>query len=674
MKRQSKRRVAVPPATVGGVTPRASAGWNWWLGIFLIVATLVVYWPALHGGFIWDDDDHISTNATLRSLSGLWDIWFKPGATCQYYPLTFTWFWAGYQLWGLNPLGYHLLNVVMHGVVAVLLWQVLARLKVRGAWLAGAIFALHPVCVMSVAWMTELKNTLSASLALAAMWAYVRFAGVGIYGKQAANIEHRTSNFQHPMDWRFYGLALGLFQLAMFAKTAVSFVPVTLLLLVWWQRKQIGWRDVWPLLPMVGIVVVMGQVTIYVERATGATGPGYSLGFVERVLVSGRSFWFYLGKLFFPYHLTFIYERWEVNARVWWQYVYPAATAGLLGGAWLLRNRIGKGPFVALLHFYVSTSLLVLLVVLFMTRYSWVTDHWQYFGCMSVIALTAAGIATGLESLGKRNVQVMFTGGLLLLLGVLTWRQCGIYGDIETLWRTNIARNPNSSMVHNNLGSCLIAQGRKEEARECLNKALEIDPGNVEAHFNLALVLDEAGRVEEAISQYRETLRLKPGDAEAYGKLAALLHKAGRLDEAIHNYEEALKLAPNDPRTHNNLGTAFGRVGRLADAVGQFEAALRLKPEYAEAQNNLGHTLVIEGKLDEAVQHFERSLQIKPEYAQAHFDLAGALTKQGRWNEALPHFQQAVDLAQSQGNSGLAAAARVQLDVCQSAVRERQPH
>ena len=149
--------------------------------VLLMVATVVVYWPAMHGRFVWDDNEHIYDNQTLRSLHGLWEIWFKPGATCQYYPLSFTGFWIGFQLWGLNPLGYHLLNVVLHGLVAVLLWQVLTRLKVRGAWLAGAIFALHPVCVMSVAWMTELKNTLSASLALGAAWAYLRFAHLGVY-------------------------------------------------------------------------------------------------------------------------------------------------------------------------------------------------------------------------------------------------------------------------------------------------------------------------------------------------------------------------------------------------------------------------------------------------------------------------------------------------------------
>ena len=181
--------------TGDGLRPSADARQRWWRdwlrALLLVVMTVTAYWPAMHGGFVWDDDAHISENNTLRSLHGLWEIWFKPGATCQYYPLSFTGFWIGYQLWGLNPLGYHLLNVLLHIVVAVLLWQVLARLNVRGAWLAGALFALHPVCVMSVAWMTELKNTLSAALALGAGWAYLRFAGLGVYGQNSKGTANR---------------------------------------------------------------------------------------------------------------------------------------------------------------------------------------------------------------------------------------------------------------------------------------------------------------------------------------------------------------------------------------------------------------------------------------------------------------------------------------------------
>src|ERR1041384_628925 len=357
---------------------------RWWrdalLALLLLTVLVVVYWPALHGDFLWDDDAHITKNTTLRTASGLWSIWTKPGIALHYYPLTFTGFWVGYHLWGLNPLGFHLLTLFFHGLTSVLLWQVLKPLQVRGAGVAGAIFALHPVNVMSVAWMTELKNTLSGTMALATAWAYVRFAGLGIYQETAAcDLKEGVPE----VDWRFGFLSLLLFQLAMFAKTAVSFLPVSLFLLLWWQGNPVRWRDVWPFLAMLGIVVLEGRITFSVERLYGATGKEFEMGLLERILISGRSFWFYLGKLLFPHRLMFVYERWQVDARVWWQYLYPAATVGLLVGLWLMRKGIGKGLFAALMHFYVSTSLLILMLVLFFTRYSWVSDHWQYFGCMS---------------------------------------------------------------------------------------------------------------------------------------------------------------------------------------------------------------------------------------------------------------------------------------------------
>ena len=342
---------APAPAVIRNDTAGSSGAgpfWSWLLGAGLIVAVLLAYWPALRGDFIFDDDLHIYGNPSVRSAAGLGDIWFAGGATPQYYPLSFTFFWLGYRLWGLNTLGYHLLNVLLHGTAAVLLWQVLQRLKVRGAWLAGAIFALHPVCVMSVAWMTELKNVLSASLALGAAWAYLRAAGLGVYERNRG---------ESKWDWRYYALSLVLFQLALFAKTAVSFLPVTLLLIAWWRGRRMNWPTVWPVLPMLAMAVGVGLVTIYVERNSGgASGAPFQIPPLERILISGRSFWFYLGKLFFPYHLTFLYERWSVTAGAWWQYLFPAAMVGLLAGLWGLRGRIGKGAFVAALHFFVATS------------------------------------------------------------------------------------------------------------------------------------------------------------------------------------------------------------------------------------------------------------------------------------------------------------------------------
>jgi tetratricopeptide (TPR) repeat protein len=634
-----------------------SLGWlhdlwkrDWLKGLLLVAAVLFAYQPAWHGGFIWDDDTHISANETLRSLSGLRDIWFKPGATCQYYPLSFTVFWAGHHLWGLNPLGYHLQNILLHGLVAGLLWQVLKRLQVRAAWLAGAIFALHPVNVMSVAWMTELKNTLAGALVLGAVWAYLRFAGLGIYETRA------------PMgtDWRYGLLSLALFQLAMFAKTAVSFLPVTLLLLVWWKHGRITWRRAWPLPVMFGIALGMGLVTLHVEHIHGATGEEFQMGVLERVLVSGRSFWFYLGKLFFPYPLIFIYERWKIDPGIWWQYGYPVATLGLLGGLWLLRRRLGKGLLVAMLHFYTATSLLVLIQVLYMMLFTFVSDHWQYFGCMSVIAVAAVGIdiALDLVTRGRLPLKRAFCGTLLLTLGVLTWRQCGMYADIETLWRTTIARNPNCFLARNNLGNTFFRSGRMDEAIVQYQTALKIWPQYVLARNNLGNAFLQSGRLEEAMEQYQKVLAIRPDDADSHDNLGNALLKKGRVEEALTHFQKALALQPDDAATHDYLGNALLKKGRLDEALAHFQEALAIQPDKAEFHNNFGNALLEKRKLDEAIKQYQQALTIQPDNAEFHNNLGIVLLRTGQVNEAMVHFQKAVKIQpdDAKGYEGLGMA------------------
>ncbi len=602
--------------------------------LLLMAAVVMVYWPALHGDFVWDDDTHISANQTLRSLKGLWDIWFQPGATCQYYPLSFTGFWIGYHLWGLNPLGYHLATVVLHGTVALLLWQVLKRLEVRAAWLAGAIFALHPVNVMSVAWMTELKNTLAGALVLGAVWAYLRFAGLGIYETTAPEGK----------SWRYGLLALAFFQLAMFAKTAVSFLPVTLLLLVWWKRERIVWRMACPLLAMSGIAMGMGLLTLHVEHLHGATGDEFRMGLLERVLVSGRSFWFYLGKLFFPYPLTFIYERWKINAGVWWQYGYPAATVGILGGLWLLRRRIGKGFFVALLHFDLTTSMLVLIQVLYMMRYSFVSDHWQYFGCMSVFAMTASGIAWSLSRQGMwaRPSGTMIIAGLLLALATLSWRQCAMYASEETLLQTTIRRNPDCPMAYYNLGLVYFQHGRLDEAIAQYQKVLQFNPDETDALNNLGSAFLQQGRLDEAIEHYQKALAINPDSAETHYNLGNALFQQGRTDEAMMHYQKALAINPDSAMAHYNLGNALLQQGQMDEAMAQYQKALAIKPDYAEAHNNLGNVFIQQGRMDKAILQFQEALAIKPDYADAHNNLGSAFFQQGRLDEAVAQYQKAL--------------------------------
>jgi tetratricopeptide (TPR) repeat protein len=649
---------------------QASCRWpgnDWIIALLLFAALLLAYSPALRGGFLWDDDTYISANSILLTLQGLRAIWLDPSATCQYYPLSFTAFWVINHFFGLTPLAFHLVTLSLHAADSILFWQILKRLRLKGALLAGALFALHPVNVMSVAWMTELKNTLSCSLALGAAWAYVRFAGLGVY-EQAPDSVGGAATKETP--WRWYILSLVLFQLAMLAKTAVSFLPASLLLVVWWQRPRITRRDLLSLIPMLGISVGMGAFTIYIERhAGGASGAEFTIGFLDRVLISGRSFWFYLGKLVWPDPLIFIYPRWKLDAGEWWQWLYPLATLAALSAAWIARRRIGKGVFVALMHSYISTSMLVLMVVLYMMRYSFVADHWQYFGSLSIIALIASGITRAMDRLGEPWAKALEMGvGIVLVLGLgaLTWAQTAMYTDIETLWRTTIADNPECWMAHNNLGLLLIHQGRAQEAIAQYRAAFQVNPTYADAHSNLGNALNNEGRTEEAIAEFREALRINPNYADAYNNLGIALFQQGHFEDAIAQYRESLRINPGNAAAHNNLANALFEQGRVDEAIAQYGEALQINPDIAQAHYNLGQALFGRGRTEEAIAHYRESLRINTANAGAHSALGDALFRQGQIDEAIAQYRGAIAInpadAQTQNNLGFALFKQGQID------------
>ena len=514
--------------------------------------------------------------------------------------------------------------------------------------------------------MTELKNTLSASLALGAGWAYLRFAGLGVYenlelgsetglatpcapasaGSTKVGMLNRSLFKGVPVRWRFYVLSLVLFQLGLFAKTAISFLPVSLLLITWWQRERLRWRDAWPLIPMLGSVVAMGRLTFYIEHLHGAAGDQFKMGFLERVLISGRSFWFYLGKLFFPDQLTFIYERWHVDTHAAWQYLYPIATVALLAGLWWGRRRTGKGPLVAMLHFYICTSFLILLEVLYMTRYSFVADHWQYFGCMSIVALAAAGITAALGRFenGRPFLKPAFCGVLLLVLGILTWQQAGIYRNREILWNDTLAKNPDCWMAHVFLGNFLRDQGFIEEAMEHYHKAIEINPNSFEALDNLGIALAAKGRLNEAIENYRKSIQLNPIPYNALNNLGLALAAQGRFDEAIENYRAAVRINPNFSEALDNLGNALAAQGRLDEAIENYRTAIQIQPDFFEALGNLGNAFAAQGRFDEAIDNYRKAVQINPNSFEILNNLGAALAVKGQLDEAIENYYKAIQI------------------------------
>ncbi len=531
--------------------PASSPAWHTAHGpwLLIVVLTIVAYLPALGGGFIWDDNDYVTSNEHLRSAEGLGRIWFEIGATPQYYPLVFTSFWVEYQLWADHPFGYHLTNVLLHAASAVVLLVVLRRLAVPGAWLAAAIFALHPVQVESVAWITERKNVLSGLLYLGALLAYLGFDRVTAPGTGR--------------PWRWYAVALVLFCGALASKTVTCSLPAAIVLIAWFKRGRVGGRDLLPLVPFFAIGVVMALGTVRVEtHHVGTEDIDFGLSVVERCLIAGRGLWFYLGQLCLPVELAFIYPRWAIDATRWWQYLFPLAAGGLVVVLWLWRKRLGRGPLVAALFFGGTLLPALGFIDVYPMLYSYVADHFQYLASIGPIALFSAAVIAGLDRLARAGGRTPEPGAiqapslalaaiLIAALGTLTWRQGKVYENPETLWRDTLTTNPTAVMAAINLADLLLADGRAEESTQLLRRATEVNPAVVHrhilarAHYNLGNNLAREDRVGAALEAYRRALEIDPTYHNAHLGVGWAYEYQGRLDEAIREYRILLSHIPN---------------------------------------------------------------------------------------------------------------------------------
>jgi len=611
-------------------------------------ATLASYLPALRGGLLWDDAAHITAPA-LRSPGGLWRIWFRIGTTQQYYPLLHSAFWVEHRLWGDSVLGYHLVNVGLHATAACLFALTLLRIRPESggpgmpavaAWLAAGVFALHPVCVESVAWMSEQKNTLSLVFYLLAALAYLRF--------------------DRDRKWGWYALALGLFVLALLSKSVTATLPAALLLVLAWRRGRLAWRrDVFPLVPWLLIGVCAGVFTAWVERNfIGARGQAYDLSIVQRFLLAGRIVWFYIGKLFWPNDLAFVYPRWRVASDLAWSTgcLGLAATIAIL----YRMRRWSRAPLIAMLFFVGSLFPALGFFNVYPFIFSYVADHWQYLPCLGLIALASGG-AVGmaqrlLERLGgprglaARCAFAAAAASVLAVLFLLTRRQCVLYRDVGALYSDTLAKNPDCWMAHNNLGVYFTEKASWSEAISHLEEAVRLKPDQADAHNNLGNALSKVpGNSAEAISEFEAALRLDPGMTEAHANLGwALVNTPGRLAEGIGHLETVLQGNADNPeyaQVHANLGTALEKLpGRLPEAISDFEAALRLKPDEVDVRNDLGIALDRAGRPLDAVAQFERILRVRPDNPGAHNNLGNVLAKLGQGPEAIVQYRAAIRL------------------------------
>jgi len=539
-----------------------------WAGaIVIIAACFVAYIPAIRGGFIWDDDLYVTNNPMLKVPHGLYHIWFTMNDSPQYVPLVYTTicttFWAEHQLWGYDPMGYHVVNVAIHITNALLLWLVLRRLSIPGAWFVSAVFALHPVQVESVAWITELKNTMMVFFSLLTVLYWLEFTVFQRSGRKA------------------YVYSLLLYALSLFSKSTACTLPAAFVLILWLKRTPLTAKRLLQIVPFVAMGIGTGLLVMWRELRLGTELVTLGLGPADKLLIAGRAFWFYMWKLFWPTNLMFSYPRWHIDPTEIWQYAWPAAFLLVLAVAYLWRKRLGRAPLTALLFFALTLFPMLGFFSLYTFVYTFVADHYQYAACIGPIALVAAGGERISRRLGTNGRIVMFSaaGILLLTLGVLTWRQSRIYENAQTLWQDTLNKNPDSWMAHAEISRELIKQGKLEdvkyhtEQRVKLSSYMKTINPHIYAtgYFNLATIFEAQGKLNDAVNYYQKAFDIYDNLGLAHYRFAALLAKQGNYEMALPHLRRAMEIAK------------ARKLNRLAELSSQ---ALNLIEERRKYPNN----------------------------------------------------------------------------------------
>jgi protein O-mannosyl-transferase len=630
--------------------------------IALLGMLVISYLPALRGGFIWDDDDYVVNNWTLRSPSGLEAMWVHPTSLPQWYPMVHTTFWIEYHLWGPHPLGYKIDNLLLHFANSILLWIILRKLKIPGAWLAAAVFALHPMNVESAAWITERKNTLSLFFYLAALWAYLQ--GLGLTpspstpgeGGGEGNLELRTKNLElepcplpNPLpgyqareqNGAWYWVSLILFVMALLSKTVACSLPVGILLILYYRNGKITRQQWLGMIPFFAIGAGLAYVTAHLEATqVGASGPEWNLSILERCLIAGHALWFYAWQLFWPTKLAFIYPKWQINTHSILQWIYPIGFLIALGLSWFYRKRIGRGAFVGIMFYAAAIFPALGFINVYPMRYSYVADHFQYLAGIGLIVLFVASMERYAEVMDPKDdlsalqkwiwhvisVDIPFVLPLMLL----TYTQALGYQSKATLWGDTLIKNPNSWMVHLNMGHAYVEQGDGRSGMREYQEAEKLAPDVPDPHYNVGYRLDVNGDHAGALAEFKQAIARDPKFVMAYYGQGNALRQIGKLEDAVGAYTQAVAMQPSYTDAWYNMGFTDELLHHTAAAQAAYEQALQINPAYPGARENLAKIFVQQGNMNAGVEQYELAITADPSDAQCTVALLRLLVRLNR--------------------------------------------
>ncbi len=617
------------PRPVWSGRPRAC-----WMAGIITALVFVTYWPAIRGTFIWDDVMLVQNNMLLKGQFTLKTIWFRTD-----FPLSNVVLWLEWHLWGNHPAGYHVVNLLLHICSSLLVWRVMLRLNLPGAWLAALIFAVHPVCVASVAWIAELKNTLSLPFYLLSFLCYLHF-------------EENASAASRQRAGQWYAAAVIAFILALLSKTTTVMLPPVLIVYVWWRRGRLGFSDILRTAPFFLLAFAFGVLSILFQAhgaIRGATVQTLSLW--GRIAGAGMALWFYLGKAVLPIKLMMIYPRWEINPASALSYLPAFLWILLLGVCWAFRRTWGRHGVFGLGTFSIALFPVLGFLSMYYLVLSRVSDHFEYLPLISIVALAAAWLCVRVPL----NILRFLVPILIFVLASLTLQRARVFSSEEALWRDNLDKNPAAWTAHANLGWILAERQKFDEALPHLQRSLEINPDNAQAHANLGQLLAMEGNFGDAETQFAAALKLKPNDADIRRSYVTALAANGRKDEAIKQLRDLLSSRP-DPDSQLQLAGLLFETGQFSEAVREYRAALVLRPDATDALSNLAWLLATSSDASlrngkDAVAFAERACHLT-DYTNAPTVgvLAAAYAEAGDFTNAVATAQKAIEAATAAGD------------------------
>jgi tetratricopeptide (TPR) repeat protein len=599
----------------------------------IMAAGLWIYLPVLNGGWLWDDSVEITQNEAIKKpVNEFLKIWTSP-AGADYFPLKTSLQWIEWHVFGENPFGYHCVSLFLHLASALLIWIILDSLKIKYGWLAGLVFVIHPVAVDSVAWISELKNTLSLPFLLLAWYEFI-------------NEEKNSKN---------HILSLFYFVAALLSKSSVVMFPITAVIYLFWKNNKISTKEIKKITPLFLASGIISVITIYFQYTRAIAGGELLIGtWIERTVASASSICFYIKQAVFPFSVSPIYPKWSIellSPNIIYSWLCILSLAFI---AYKYRLKLGRGFFFLGSIFIINLIPALGIVPMSYLRYSWVSDHFEYISLVAlgiIVASLWTRIINYIRNKSYSAAQITNALGfsILVYLSVLSHAEAARYAMPETFWSYNLEKNPNSWIVNYNFAE-IISQtpSRHEEAISYYKKSIKLNANDPEAHNNLGILLGEIQSYRsEALIEFETAIRMKPDYAEAYNDLAALLAQdPNEINSSIENYLKALELKPDLAQAHNNIANLYKKQGLFNKALGHYEHAIRLNPKYAEAENNWANMLVQEGGHDdEAITHYYAAVKLSPNSATIHFNLGLMLERiPGKKGEALNEFETVLKL------------------------------